>query len=229
MKKVFRILLALLMVLSLAACTRKVSFFTDNEVDKYAKQKSPGCTFVSKTQAAPKNIDANVSDTTYIYEDSEGRQFTLTTVIHYAQDFGNSKVDWLYTKKIEQSYEMDVFDACKDELCEYLQSENVGYDIDKRDNVTTLVLYLDDTDEDSIMHLAEVCYCIDNYILKFNVVDEVTGYPEAVMRYFHLDIKYTQSDGTMNKIPRSELSLSTDPLNRRDIQYFYDAITNNIQ
>lgn len=231
MKKVFRIILLSLMVLSLTACGNKVRFYTDQEVDNYIQKKFPGSTYVSKTKAQPTagNSSKQEKNMTYTYVDANGRQFSVTTWVHYSDDLSGKKIDWLYTKKIEQAYKKEVFISCQNEIEEYLRKEQIEYEIKDGSDSIVLKIKLPDNDEESVMHIAEACYCIDNYILQFNENDSMDEYSELMMGYVNLHIVYVNADGNEKTVPGYKISFSSNPQDRRDIQYFYDNIKSEIE
>ncbi len=210
----------------LTGCGAKKVFYSDATVDSYAKSKFPGAVYVSQEEANRKTTHHQDVGTTYVYEDEYGRQFHLTTAIEYADDLSGQKIEWMQTKSIENTYEKDIFSYEKEGIAQYLEDEQIEYEIKDETYASYLYLYLEANDENSVRHMAEVFSTIDREYLRFNKVKlEDKKYSEKNLGECYVNIRFYDSNGKERLLSRcNEIRIGKNSSERLDEEDIYSFI-----
>lgn len=210
---------------AMTGCAVPKIYLNDNQVDTFVKEKFPGSQYVS--QVASTKEDTNK---TYTYEDEYGRQFFLTTTLDHADDLSGRKIDWMYRRGIDYTYERDIFDAELPDIENYLKSEEIAYEVKEQLYSSHLYLYMDDTEEDTLKHMAKVYATIDNTYLRYNMEEAyVEDFREDNLGSFFIAVVCHDADG--NKIQMSKacgLDISRDPAKRMTEKEIYEFMKNEL-
>lgn len=148
----------------MTGCSTPKQYYSDKVVDDYITWKIPGCELVD-IEASDKEDTKNI----YTYEDKYGREFYVENIVEYAQDLSGKDIKWMQTKYLVYTYETNVFAYEKDTIEEYLDDEDIDYEIVESEWNTYLYLYIDDPDEDTLEYMAGCCDYIINDILRCTI------------------------------------------------------------
>lgn len=226
MKKLLYIMLVGSMIsMFMTGCTNSAKYYTDAQVDKYMTEFIPGCEYVSQKESKEEDTYK-----IYTYEDENGREFHVMTVVTYAEDLSGKDIKWMPHKRLRYSYEQDVFEDEQSDIEDYLDEEWPDYDIVNENYGICLYLYVDDTDaidDDTARHLAKVYDHVHNDILDYTHYEDVEK-KMSINNIGSVGIYVAAHDASGKKGKPGKCYITVKAMHSMDADEMYDKIMDKL-